>query len=188
MNWASVGIFLILVCGLGGCGKATNGPQIAPQTPSVQKATPTPTPTGPLQSSSPAEPTPTVKSTGKNISELLPQERQDLIIDLAERLERNPGIEAYVLPGDRLESDGSRLILIVSNTAELKVYGGETPNGAARLEFAVPGMKIFNESLLKNGFQKGYDDNVVYLLNCEFGIYGRDLIIGFANQIKNGRR
>ncbi len=42
-----------------------------------------------------------------NVGDVIPVARQEIIIDLSDRLKRHPQIQAYLLSGSHLEPDGS---------------------------------------------------------------------------------
>lgn len=132
------------------------------------------------------------RHSGININDVIPRERQMILVDLADRLEKRPGIQAYLIAGSKLEEDGSRIIITIRNFASAKVYDkgamySPPPHGHAYLELGRRGLEDFHNIFLEKGIPGGYQPDVFYQLNWDIDLYGRDVIISLGNQIRAQR-
>ena len=123
-----------------------------------------------------------------HINDIIPRKRQKIIVELAKKLKRFPNMQAYLIAGSKIEPDGSRMIMTVSNSASRKIGIGMNPsNGQAIIEFGYEGIRILRKTFLEKGIPGGYQDNVFYQLNWDIDILGRDTIISLGNSIQRGR-
>jgi hypothetical protein len=131
------------------------------------------------------------KRPSVHIDDVIGRERQEIIIDLAERLKKHPDIQAYLLPGDSklVAEDGSRLIIVVHNSAARAIYQQTDPDdlppfGQAYWDLGVLAIQALNKRLIEDGLAKGYQDEVFYELNWDVGVYGRDDIVALGEQLR----
>jgi len=124
-----------------------------------------------------------------NINDVIPRERQMILVDLADRLEKRPGIQAYLIAGSKLEEDGSRVVITIRNFASAKVYDKGAmyslpPYRHAFLEVGFQGLEDIHNIFLEKGIPGGYQPDVFYQLNWDIDLYGRDIIISLGKQIQ----
>ena len=144
-------------------------------------------------------------SSALSLDTMSPRERK-AIVYLGDQLEKHPAMQAYVLRAAPAEPGGGNEMEVVQNSASRKIYQNvDSPEVTAQMlshkpgdvfeitiaaapgpltELTGAGVEAFNASLVRNGIQEGYRDDVLYLLNGDFEIRGRDAIIATARNLR----
>lgn len=147
----------------------------------------------------------------KHPAGMLSQHERHAIIYLADQLAKNPLLQAYVIRRETRKSDGQNEFIVLYNTASQRIYQTiNSPEFAEQLmeqsrnknqdgsfevdlewapgnylELTDAGKTAFGQSLIEAGISDGYRDDIVYLLNDQYDLRGRERIISIAKQIKS---
>ena len=120
----------------------------------------------------------TLAKDKNDFKNFIPIDQQNIIIDLSKRLQKNPAFDARLIAGTFVGVAGMKPIFTIQNTASLEIYDSinrpsDVPNGVGFIEL--------NEKGIETAFPDGdYSSNVVYLINTDISLTGREAIISLG--------